>query len=261
MKKKDKVATKSRWDKGKKYAAIIYVLVWISFAVSIAYIIYKIAVTRRIDINDESYRSVTDYTLMLVQCILGLIVLHLPSLLTRKFKFEMPSLLYIVYLIFLYCAIFLGEVRDFFYEVPHWDVVLHGMSAVMAGLFGFMVVSILNRSESVTMKLSPLFVALFAFCFAVTIGAVWEIYEFTFDGLLGLNMQKFRLEDGTELVGHAALTDTMKDIIVDSIGALAASVIGYFTLKSKKQWLNPTLTDRKSEKDNKQEKKTGIKKS
>ena len=68
------------------------------------------------------------------------------------------------------------------------------------------------------------FVAMFSFCFAVSIGAVWEIYEFSFDGLLGLNMQKFLLADGTPLVGRAALTDTMKDIIVDTIGALIASL-------------------------------------
>ena len=74
------------------------------------------------------------------------------------------------------------------------------------------------------------------------IGAVWEVYEFTFDGLLGLNMQKFALADGTELSGHLALADTMKDIIVDILGAMVASAVGYISLRFDKHWLKITLT-------------------
>ena len=139
-----------------------------------------------------------------------------------------------MYIIFLYCAITLGEVRNFYYHVPHWDTILHGLSSLMSGSFGFMVVDILNKDKHTSFNLSPLFLAVFAFCFGCSIGTLWEIYEYSFDALLGLNMQKFRLEDGTELVGHAALSDTMKDIIVDCAGALIASVIGYFNLKLEK---------------------------
>ena len=64
-------------------------------------------------------------------------------------------------------------------------------------------------------------------------GALWEIYEFSFDGLLGMNMQKFRLEDGTLLIGHEALRDTMEDIITDALGALIVSVVGALTMKKK----------------------------
>ena len=115
----------------------------------------------------------------------------------------------------------------------------------MLGFFGFMFITILNRDEHTLMSLSPFFVSLFAFCFAVTIGAVWEIYEFTADGLMGFNMQKYTLADGTQLVGHAALADTMKDIIVDCIGALIATVIGYISLKKNKKWIIPKLTGKK----------------
>ena len=80
------------------------------------------------------------------------------------------------------------------------------------------------------MNLSPFFVAFFAFCFALAAGAVWEIIEFTIDGVLGFNMQKFALQDGTRLVGRAALSDTMKDIIVDTCGALIAQAAGYLTI-------------------------------
>ena len=87
------------------------------------------------------------------------------------------------------------------------------------------------------MKLSPAFVSLFAFCFAVTLGVFWEVYEFTFDGILGINMQKFMLEDGTQLIGRAALFDTMKDLIVDMVGAFIVSLSGYFFMNEEKDWL------------------------
>ncbi|MDP4132559.1 MAG: hypothetical protein Q8882_00935 [Bacillota bacterium] len=213
-----------------------YLLVLFSFLIPIGYLIYKIAVTNNIKAPELNYRSRADYVLMLVQCVLGVAVLHLPTIMEKRFKFELPAALYLMYIVFLYCAIFLGEVRSFYYEVPHWDVVLHCFSSIMAGAFGFIVVAILNSNEHVAINLSPFFVALFAFCFAVMIGAVWEIYEYTFDGLLGLNMQKYMLCDGTMLIGHQALRDTMKDIIVDCIGALGTSVAGYLSLKSNKGW-------------------------
>ena len=79
----------------------------------------------------------------------------------------------------------------------------------MLGFFGLMVVTILNRDDHVVVQLSPFFVALFAFCFAVSIGALWEIYEFSFDGILGLNMQKFVTAQGDVLIGHEAIRDTV----------------------------------------------------
>ena len=116
------------------------------------------------------------------------------------------------------------------------------MSSLMLGFFGFMFITILNRDEHTLMRLSPFFVSLFAFCFAVTIGAIWEIYEFTMDGLMGFNMQKHSTANGIPLEGHLALADTMKDIIIDAIGAFAASLMGYIGLKQNKKWMIPKLS-------------------
>jgi hypothetical protein len=80
-------------------------------------------------------------------------------------------------------------------------------------------------------------VAIFAFSFALAIGALWEVYEFSFDGLLGLNMQKFAFADGTLMQGRDALADTMKDLIVDALGALGTSIMGYISIKFKKGWI------------------------
>lgn len=179
----------------------------------------------------------SDYVLMLVECVLGIVVMFLPSMLKRQLHIAVPGRMYIVFVVFLYAAIYLGEIRSFYYRFSHWDTVLHAFSSIMLGALGFSVVSLLNDSEKVAISLSPLFVALFAFCFAVALGVVWEIYEFSIDGLLGLNMQKFAEEGGSSLVGRAALVDTMDDLIVDSAGALITSIVGFISIRRKKDWL------------------------
>ena len=158
-------------------------------------------------------------------------MIYFPYLLQKKWKILLPDMMYILFFIFLYCAIYLGEVRSFYYTVPHWDTILHAISAAMLATLGFNIVSLLNDSEVVRMNMSPFFVSFFAFCFAVAAGAVWEIYEFTFDGILGFNMQKFATYDGTLLIGRAALVDTMKDIIADTLSALLISILGYGQLR------------------------------
>ena len=182
-------------------------------------------------------RLKSDYALMLSQCILGIVAMLLPGMLENKFKIAIPSYMLILYTIFLYAAIYLGEVRSFYYNVPNWDNILHTFSGAMIGALGFSIVTLLNKTEKVPIVLSPLFVALFSFCFAVTLGVIWEFYEFTFDGILGLNMQKFALENGTQLIGRAALTDTMVDLFVDAVGAFIMSVIGYISLRYNKGWI------------------------
>ena len=177
----------------------------------------------------------SDYLLMLTQCTLGLVVMMIPTIITRRFKLMVPGVMCILYYVFLYCAIFLGEIFSFYYRIPIWDSILHAMSAAMLSTLGFILVDWLNRDEHVKLSMNPVFVSLFAFSFALMIGTLWEIYEFSFDSILGLNMQKARLEDGTPLIGAAALTDTMKDLIIDALAALTVAIIGFFTnLKRKK---------------------------
>lgn len=171
----------------------------------------------------------SDYLLMFTQCALGLGVMMIPTIITHHFKLMVPGVMCILYYVFLYCAIFLGEIFSFYYRIPFWDSMLHAMSAAMLSTLGFILVDWLNKDEHVKLSMNPLFVSLFAFSFALMIGTLWEIYEFSFDSILGLNMQKARLEDGTPLVGNAALTDTMKDLIIDALAALAVAAIGFFT--------------------------------
>ncbi len=237
---------KTKLKKKKNVKEIIAKIVFISFVIPLGYIVYKI-ITSPVsnDLHIENIKVKSDYVLMLIQCLLGIVALFIPSIISKKWKIIIPSSMYMIYIIFLYAAIFLGEVRDFYYRIPHWDTILHTFSGAALGALGFSVVNLLNKQEKLKVNLSPFFVALFSLCFAITMGVIWEIYEFSFDGLLHLNMQKFALENGVNLVGRAALCDTMKDLIVDSIGALVTSIMGYISLKYKKGWIDKLLITEK----------------
>ena len=174
-----------------------------------------------------------DYGLMLLQCLLGLAVLFLPGLLERRCKVVIENFVYIFFVVFLYAAIILGEVHDFYYKVPHWDTLLHACSGVMLGAIGVSAIDILNSSKKVRLNLSAGCIALFSFFFAVALGAIWEIYEYSMDLFFGFNMQRYRLENGVQLAGQLALYDTMKDLIVDVLGAAAICIVGYLMLKHK----------------------------
>lgn len=224
------------WEK------IICWFVFITLAVSVAYVVVMIIIApAELSPNETDIRTKSDYVLMLLQCVVGIFALLLPGLIEHKLNLVVPSRMMILYAIFLYCAIYLGEVRDFYYVIPHWDNILHATSGGMLCALGFSFIVLLNRTDRVPVNLSPVFICVFAFSFAVTLGVFWEVYEFAFDGILGLNMQKFALKDGTQLMGRAALTDTMQDLIIDSISAFAVSIMGYISLIYKKGWIERLL--------------------
>jgi hypothetical protein len=173
--------------------------------------------------------------ILIVQCFLGLVVMMLPGMLEKRLKLEIPTYIFVMYFVFLFGAIFLGEVQNFYIIIPSWDLILHTFSGVILGALGFSLVSVFNNSASVRVDLSPAFLGLFAFCFALAAGVVWEIYEFALDSVLGFNMQKAYTEAGEALAGSQALLDTMTDLIVDAAGALVVSVIGVISIKKRKR--------------------------
>lgn len=244
--KKIKWKDMTKEQRSEKFKNVLGLWVLISFLVPVIFLVFKIISIDSGNNVDGNQRTKSDYVLMLIQCLLGIVAMIIPNMVVKKKNIQIPSNMYIFYLIFLYCSIFLGEVRDFYYKIPEWDTILHTFSGVMIGALGFSFVSMFNKTVDLHLKLSPFFVALFAFMFAVTLGVIWEIYEFTFDGLLGLNMQKFMVEPGDiMLVGRAALEDTMEDLIVDTLGALFISVAGYFSLKLKNGWIEKFMIKKK----------------
>jgi len=162
-------------------------------------------------------------TLILLQCLLGTAVLTIPAIIKRIWRVSLPRGITVMYFSFIFGAVFLGSALGFYEKFPHWDTLLHAFSGIMFAAVGYWIAGLFAEKRGV--EVIPGLAVLFAFCFAVALGTVWEIYEFTFDGILNLNMQRFAAIDGTPFIGHTALVDTMTDLIADVAGALAYSAV------------------------------------
>ena len=148
-------------------------------------------------------------------------VIGVPALFPQKLPVFIPVEIQIFVVLFIFATLFLGEVRNYYERFWWWDLVLHTSSGVLLGLLGFLFVYMVNENELVDVTMKPSFVALFAFFFGVGIGALWEIMEFGADQLLGMNMQKPMLGD------PSGLTDTMWDLIVDTLGSATMALAGW----------------------------------
>lgn len=202
-------------------------------------------------------------------CGLTLVLMILPSILTKKLKIYLPSALEIVILCFIFAAEILGEISSFYINVPHWDTMLHTINGFLCAAVGFALVDLFNRDERFTFKLSPLFLAVVAFCFSMTIGVLWEFFEFSADHFFATDMQKDTIvrqintveldetrtnkvvkikniddviivhTDGSEeslgLGGYLdiGIIDTMKDLFVNFIGAVVFSILGFIYVKTR----------------------------
>ncbi|MBU0466864.1 MAG: hypothetical protein KJ718_02270 [Nanoarchaeota archaeon] len=148
---------------------------------------------------------------------LNFLITFLPKLFEKKYRVNIPIEFETLILLFAFASLFLGEVRDYYVRYWWWDAVLHVGSGVALGFAGFIILYVLYKGNKINAR--PITIVLFSFCFAMAIGAVWEIFEFGMDQIFGLNMQK------------SGLIDTMWDLIVDGLGAIFASVVGYIYLK------------------------------
>lgn len=167
--------------------------------------------------------------------VMTLLLFLLPSILEKRTDVKIPTSFQIIILLFIFASMYLGEIHHYFYRYRWWDRMLHTASAVILTYFGFILIYSMNKDYKVNMKLSPKFMALFSFCFGIMICALWEILEYAIDSILGLDMQKARnLQDIYGFYDtRLGVKDTMKDLIVDTIGALVVSVIGYYHLKKR----------------------------
>ncbi|MEY4640168.1 MAG: hypothetical protein RLZZ227_162 [Pseudomonadota bacterium] len=147
-------------------------------------------------------------------------VTMLPISMARYFHIRIPFVFDTIAIVFIYMSLFLGEVHNFYARFWWWDLVLHASSGFLLGITGFVLVYALNQNRKINMHLSPLFIATFAFMFAQALGSIWEIFEFAMDQLFGLNMQK------------SGIVDTMWDMIVNAIAALAIALLGYGYMKT-----------------------------
>ena len=233
------VAKKPTLTRMEKAERVIFWIVLVSLISTFIYNLIGVFVSPKPGHEEAFDKTTEDYLLTLLMCSFTLFVIFLPSILNKAFKMVVPSFMNIVFIVFLYCASYLGEARDFFYKIPHWDVYLHTCSSAMLGALGFSVVFILNKDRK--LNLNPFFVFLFSLCFALALGALWEIIEYLLDVLFHTNSQKFMTEEGVVLVGQAALKDTMEDLMIDFCGAFAMSLIGLLSLRKKGKVLSGLL--------------------
>ena len=195
-------------------------------------------------------------------CLLVLILFILPFFIQQNFGIQLPTTLEIIILLFIFAAEILGELEGYFITYPDWDTMLHTTTGFLCAATGFALIDILNRNSRIKFQLSPIYVALAAFCFSMTVGVLWEFFEFGMDRLFHLDMQKDTVVqsitsvmldptnsntpitiDGIHSVAvngndlgfdgylDIGLYDTMEDLFVNFIGAVTFSVIGYFYIK------------------------------
>lgn len=201
-------------------------------------------------------------------CVLVLVLFMLPRIVQENFHIELPSALEITILVLIFAGEILGELRSYFIYLPHWDTLLHTTSGFVSAAFGYSMVDLLNRNKPEHIQLSPLYLALVSFCFSMTVGVIWEFFEFGMDYFFHMDMQKdtiihafssvnldptnsnipVRVEDITDVAVNGTslglggyldigLYDTMEDLFVNFLGALTFSTIGYFSAKSGKNKL------------------------
>lgn len=204
-------------------------------------------------------------------CLLSLILFIVPFFIEKRFKIDLPNTLEIIILLFIFSAEILGEINNFYGIIPHWDSILHTINGFLAAAVGFALFDLLNKNVS-KIKLSPVFLCIVSFTFSMTIGILWEFFEYAADQYLLTDMQKDRIvrriksvklnEDGenipviiddikytivysedkkgnlikTEIENgylDIGINDTMKDLIVNFIGALCFSIFGYLYIKNR----------------------------
>lgn len=254
MAKREKKASKNREQRHVEHKKLVYTV----------YFVLRLSVVGMLvaQFFNRNYENV-------LLCVLTLVLFMLPSAFERRLHIDLPDTLEIIILLFIYAAEILGEIRSYYTSYPGWDTMLHTMNGFLCAAIGFALVDILNREESVSLHLSPFFMAVTAFCFSMTIGVLWEFFEFAMDRFMLFDMQKdtvigtistvnldpdggtaavivkgiqdviLVLEDGAQmplgLGGYldVGIIDTMKDLFVNFIGAVVFSAIGYFYVKGR----------------------------
>jgi hypothetical protein len=211
-------------------------------------------------------------------CLLSLILFLLPSLVEKKLKIDLPDTLEIIIYLFIFAAEILGEINNFYIELPHWDDILHTINGFLCAAIGFSLFDLLNKIEpDRKLNLSPLYLCIVSFCVSMTIGVLWEVFEYSMDNILLFDMQKDTIveeistvtldpkqnnetiivngidrtiiydKDGKELVNmngylDIGIHDTMHDLIVNFIGAFVFCVFGYFyQVKDKNKFIRKLM--------------------
>ncbi len=170
------------------------------------------------------YAAYTKNLTVLFINIIALILTMIPIFLRKRYSVYLPAEIEILFVVFIYAALILGEVKDYYTSFWWWDILLHGISGLALGFLGFMIMYALYLKKKV--HAMPIFIALFAFSFALSLGAIWEVTEYGIDSLV---IKDSHMQNGS-------LGDTMWDLILDASGAFIVSILGFLYIKKGKSY-------------------------
>lgn len=203
-------------------------------------------------------------------CVLTLLLFTIPTIFSETLNITLPSTLETIVYIFIFAAEILGEVQSFYTHVIYWDSILHTINGFICAAIGFSLIDLLNTNDNIHINLSPIFVSIVAICFSMTIGVIWEFFEYSVDKLLLKDMQKDTIvktissvaldekkENNPIVVDNIEKTiiytkdkevvieggyldlginDTMKDLFVNFLGAITYSLIGFLYIKNRDKY-------------------------
>lgn len=245
---------------------------------SISYLYVVLSVLVIIILLNQLYRRDWQGCLL---CLLSLFLFSIPSFIEKHWNVDIPSVLETIILLFIFASQILGELYSCYQKIPIWDSILHLTAGFTASAIGFSLFDILNKKEVIKMKLSPFFLAMTAFCFSMTTGVIWEFFEYFMDTLFDLDMQKDTIVHTINTVSldmtvsnkvvsieniqsvyingrnlslggylDIGLVDTMKDLFVNFVGALAFSFIGFFYAKGRCRFARAFILKMKEDSNN-----------
>lgn len=184
--------------------------------------------------DDVAYRAIDWNLHIIAMSLIAMMVTFAFARLEKRHDVHLPRALLLTIMLFVVASIVLGDAYGNYGRFWWWDDVLHALSGIITGLVGFLLVYFFNARYN--MHISPRFVAVFAFSFAITLGVIWEIIEFSIDVMFGTEMQRWNMSASEVLIGKeyqgSGLRDTMSDLIVAGVGALVASVFSYMAYKN-----------------------------
>ena len=222
-----------------------------------------------------------------LMCVLTLLLFLIPAFVDRRLNIKLPSVLEVIILLFAFSAEILGEIQNFYGIFKSWDTMLHTINGFMMAAIGFALIDILNNDPHFHFTASPFFVAFVAFCFSMTVGVVWEFFEFSMDYFFHTDMQKDFIYDTIASVNTAVnpsgensavvidnvhttlsgsvndktvqfvykgyldigIKDTMKDLMVNCLGAIIFSILGIFYIKGRGKFAGKFMPTLKTEED------------
>ncbi|SFA99584.1 hypothetical protein [Clostridium frigidicarnis] len=193
--------------------------IWIAILFEIILIITSIE-----SISSKQWNTLILSLLAIACIILPFIITHIANTknLILPYSFKLISLL------FIFLSLYFGEIKKFYVIFWWWDLLLHSIFGIYAVIIALhLIQGIIIKDTAVTEKKFGIFIIVFAFSFSITLGTLWEMFEFLGDYLFNLNMV------------NGGLEDTASDLLIKILSAFITTIIYYYrNFRNKKQPLS-----------------------